>query len=174
MPTIVLTPTARQVSLVALPPDIVRSISPRYSPAVGGSSGRATASARRSLSLLPARSPEGDSRILLGAIGMRPCKPAALPRSGDQDLLFYKGPDRVSELTATARSPDDSFGLRAGNAVLSSKVADLIGLTTSHAAASSVASSIRHRHRTLSLASRSYDTSALYENWTVWATWTFS
>ena len=68
--------------------------------------------------------------------------------SGHQELLFDQGAERVGSLTAATRPPDDPFGLRSGNAVLSSKVADLIGLTTSHPAAAppaSIWSVIRHK-----------------------------
>src|SRR6266550_3773758 len=68
--------------------------------------------------------------------------------SGHQELLLNQGAERVGSLTAAVRTPDDPFGLRARNAVLSSKVADLIGLTTSHPAAArraSIRSVIRHK-----------------------------
>ena len=50
-------------------------------------------------------------------------------------MIFDQDADRVGSLTVAARPPDDPFGLRAGNAVLSSKVADLVGLTSGHAPA---------------------------------------
>lgn len=75
----------------------------------------------------------------------RPCTEAP---SGRQELLFNQGAERVGSLTAATRPPDDPFGLRSGNSVLSSKVADLIGLTTSHPAAprpASIRSVIKHK-----------------------------
>ena len=71
-------------------------------------------------------------------------RPTEAP-SGHQELLFDQGAERVGSLTAAARPHDDPFGLHAGNAVLSRKVADLIGLTTSdQAPPASVRSVIRH------------------------------
>lgn len=58
--------------------------------------------------------------------------PSAEAPSRHQELTFDQDAERVGSLTVAARSPDDPFGLRAGNAVLSSEVADLVGSTTGH------------------------------------------
>jgi len=65
--------------------------------------------------------------------------------SGHQELLFDQGAERVGSRSVAARPPDDPFSLGAGNGVPSSKVADVIGLISSHPpAVASVRSVIRH------------------------------